>query len=88
MAKQDLFDKWVEAGEIENNLAIIQFLSMQGKSMEEIASVFGIPHFQENVSYFRLSSVLFSSPHNLTAFNGQSVFGNELGGMWIESAEG
>ena len=40
--KQDLFDKWVESGEVENNLAIIQSLSMQGKSMEEIAQVFGI----------------------------------------------
>ena len=42
MAKQDLFDKWVEAGEVENNLAVIQSLSMQGKSIEEIASVFSI----------------------------------------------
>ncbi len=40
--KQDLFDKWVESGEVENNLAIIQSLSMQGKSTEEIATVFGI----------------------------------------------
>lgn len=40
--KQDLFDKWVESGEVENNLAIIQSLSMQGKSMEEIARVFSI----------------------------------------------
>ena len=40
--KQDLFDKWVESGEVENNLAIIQSLSMQGKSMEEIAQVFNI----------------------------------------------
>lgn len=39
---QDLFEKWVEAGDVENNLAIIQSLSMQGKSMEEIASVFSI----------------------------------------------
>ncbi len=42
MAKQDLFEKWVEDGEIENKLAIIQSLSMQGKSTEEIASVFGV----------------------------------------------
>ena len=40
--KKDLFEKWVEAGEIENNLAIIQSLSMQGKSMEEIAKAFNI----------------------------------------------
>ena len=40
--KPDLFDKWVEAGEVENKLAIIQSLSMQGKSMEEIAKVFDI----------------------------------------------
>ena len=38
----DLFDKWVEAGEIENKLAIVQSLSMQGKSMEEIANVYGV----------------------------------------------
>lgn len=38
----DLFDKWVEAGEIENKLAIVQSLSMQGKSMEEIANVCGV----------------------------------------------
>ena len=31
-----------ESGDVENNLAIIQSLSMQGKSMEEIASVFDI----------------------------------------------
>ena len=42
LEKQDLFEKWVEAGEIENNLAIIQSLSMQGKSMEEIARTFDI----------------------------------------------
>lgn len=42
MAKQDLFEKWVEDGEIESKLAIIQSLSMQGKSMEEIAQVFSI----------------------------------------------
>ena len=35
--RKDLFEQWVEAGEVENNLAIIQSLSMQGKSMEEIA---------------------------------------------------
>lgn len=42
MAKQDLFEKWVEDGEVESKLAIIQSLSMQGKSMEEIAQVFSI----------------------------------------------
>ena len=40
--RKDLFEQWVEAGEAENNLAIIQSLSMQGKSMEEIADVFDI----------------------------------------------
>ena len=37
-----LFEQWIEAGEVENNLAIVQSLSMQGKSMEEIASAFDI----------------------------------------------
>lgn len=37
-----LFEQWVESGEVENNLAIIQSLSMQGKSMEEIAGAFDI----------------------------------------------
>ena len=37
-----LFEQWLESGDVENNLAIIQSLSMQGKSMEEIASVFDI----------------------------------------------
>lgn len=40
--RKDLFEQWVESGEVENNLAIIQSLSMQGKSMDEIASVFDI----------------------------------------------
>ena len=40
--RKDLFEQWVESGDVENNLAIIQSLSMQGKSMEEIASVFDI----------------------------------------------
>lgn len=40
--RKDLFEQWVESGEVENNLAIIQSLSMQGKSMEEIASAFDI----------------------------------------------
>ena len=40
--RKDLFERWVESGEVENNLAIIQALSMQGKSMAEIAEAFDI----------------------------------------------
>ena len=40
--RKDLFEQWVESGEVENNLAIIHSLSMQGKSMEEIAGAFDI----------------------------------------------
>lgn len=40
--RKDLFERWVETGEVENNLAIIQSLSMQGKSIAEIASTFDI----------------------------------------------
>lgn len=40
--RKDLFEQWIEAGEVENNLAIVQSLSMQGKSMEEIASAFDV----------------------------------------------
>ena len=40
--RKDLFEQWVESGEVENNLALIQSLSMQGKSMEEIAGAFDI----------------------------------------------
>ena len=40
--RKDLFERWVESGEVDNNLAIIQSLSMQGKSMAEIAEVFEI----------------------------------------------
>ena len=40
--RKDLFEQWVESGEVEGNLAIIQSLSMLGKSMEEMASAFGI----------------------------------------------
>ena len=40
--RKDLFEQWIESGEVENNLAIVQSLSMQGKSMEEIASAFDI----------------------------------------------
>ena len=40
--KKDLFELWVEAGESENNLAVVQSLSMQGKSIAEIAENFGV----------------------------------------------
>lgn len=40
--RKDLFEQWVESGEVENNLAIIQSLSMQGKSIAEIAEAFDI----------------------------------------------
>lgn len=40
--RKDLFEQWVETGEVENNLAIIQSLSMQGKSIAEIAEAFDI----------------------------------------------
>ena len=40
--RKDLFEKWVESGQVENNLAIIQSLSMQGLSMEVIAETFKI----------------------------------------------
>lgn len=36
--QKDLFEKWVEAGVVENKLAIVQSLSMQGQSMSQIAS--------------------------------------------------
>ena len=44
MAKKDLFERWVEAGdkEAETNLAVIQSLSMQGKSLTDIADHFEI----------------------------------------------
>lgn len=41
-AKKDQFDLWVESGEAENNLAVVQSLSMQGKSLAEIAECFDI----------------------------------------------
>ena len=41
-AKKHLFEKWVESGEVENNLAVIQSLSMQGKNLTEIAECFDI----------------------------------------------
>jgi len=40
--KLDLIEQWVESGELEANLAIIQSLSMQGKTLEEIAGEFDI----------------------------------------------
>ena len=40
--RKDTFEQWIESGEVENNLAIIQSLSMQGKSITEIAETFGI----------------------------------------------
>lgn len=40
--RKDLFEQWVESGEVENNLAVIQSLSMQGKSMEEIGAAFDV----------------------------------------------
>ena len=33
--RKDLFEQWVESGEVENNLAIIQSLSMQGKNCKK-----------------------------------------------------
>lgn len=41
-ARKDLFDQWVEAGSVENNLAILQSLAMQGKSLAEMAECFDI----------------------------------------------
>ena len=61
--RKDLFEQWVESGDVENNLAIIQSLSMQGKSMEEIASVFDItrrtlhPALKKAIETGRLSVV-------------------------------
>ncbi len=40
--KKDIFEQWIESGEIDNNLAVAQSLSMQGKSLTEIANSFGI----------------------------------------------
>lgn len=37
--RKDLFEKWVEAGVAENKLAIVQSLSMQGKSTGQIADI-------------------------------------------------
>lgn len=35
--RADLFEKWVENGKVENRLAVVQSLSMQGYSIEQIA---------------------------------------------------
>ncbi|MBQ8135351.1 MAG: hypothetical protein IJ711_00155 [Lachnospiraceae bacterium] len=40
--RKDLFEQWIEDGTVENNLAIVQSLSMQGKSTTEIAEAFDI----------------------------------------------
>ena len=42
--RKDLFEQWVESGEVETNLAIIQSLSMQGKSMKEIVPEYKSRH--------------------------------------------
>ncbi len=42
MAKSDTFEDWIANGQLENNLAIVQSLSMQGKSIAEIADTFGV----------------------------------------------
>lgn len=67
--RKDLFERWVESGEVENNLAIIQSMSMQGKSMAEIAEAFEItrrtlqnlqkehPALKKTISSGRLSVV-------------------------------
>ena len=39
---KDLFEKWVESGTVENKLAIVQSLSMQGQSMAQIAETMGV----------------------------------------------
>lgn len=41
-SRKDLFEQWVESGEVETNLAVVQSLSMQGKSIAEIADAFDI----------------------------------------------
>ena len=40
--KKDEFEKWVESGDLENNLAVVQSLSMQGQSLDQIAKAFKI----------------------------------------------
>lgn len=46
MAKLDKFEQWVQEGTAETNLSIIQSLSMQGKTLAEIAAHFGISERQ------------------------------------------
>ena len=36
--RKDTFEQWIEDGVVENKLAIIQSLSMQGQSLNEIAN--------------------------------------------------
>lgn len=40
--RKDLFEQWIADGTVDNNLAIIQSLSMQGRSLEDIAKAFDI----------------------------------------------
>ena len=42
MAKQDTFQKWIEDGEADSMLAVIQSLSMQGHSIAEIGIGIGV----------------------------------------------
>ena len=46
MAKMDKFQEWCLNGDSETNLAIIQSLSMQGKTLAEIAAHFGLSERQ------------------------------------------
>lgn len=40
--KKDAFDKWVESGEVENILGVLQSLAMQGQNMTEMAKQVGV----------------------------------------------
>lgn len=42
MAKLDKFEQWVADGTVESNIAIIQSMAMQGKTLAEIAAYFNI----------------------------------------------
>ena len=46
MAKLDKFEEWVQEGTAESNLAVIQSLSMQGKTLAEIGAHFHISERQ------------------------------------------
>lgn len=46
MAKMDKFQEWCLNGDSESNLAIMQSLSMQGKTLAEIAAHFGLSERQ------------------------------------------